>query len=386
MKRFSCANCEHEVYFDSTSCVSCGNRLGFAPNHHVMLSAPTGQPFVDPNGSEHKLCGNAELVSCNWLLPAGNDDRLCTACGHNRTIPNLSDPDSVRSWSALELAKRYLFYSIIRWNLPHPRKTDENDDGLGFDFLADTVNGDGTMTSVLTGHSDGLITINLAEGDDAERERRRSQMGEPYRTLVGHMRHEVGHYYWDRLVRDGGEEFLARCREVFGDERADYMAALQQHYNSTPAPDWQDHFISTYATSHPWEDFAETFAHYLHIVDALETAGSFGLRTRGYTDRTTHAVDFDPYVRGSVDEIIEAWVPVTVALNAINRSLGQRDLYPFVLSADVSKKLDFVHDVIRAKAKEAADLESAAAAAAEAARGERWWRRSGPEQRAGRGG
>ena len=375
MKRFSCANCGNEVYFDSTQCVTCGNTLGYVPEQFIMLSTPAGGAFTGQDGTQYKACGNAPLVSCNWLLPADSADRLCIACSHNRTIPNLSDPLSTQRWTALELAKRYLFYSIMRWNLPHPIKVSDDDDGLAFDFLADIVNPDGSVTGVLTGHDNGLVTINIAEGDDAEREKRRTQMGEPYRTLVGHFRHEVGHYYWDRLVRDGG--YLDEFRAVFGDEREDYMQALQNHYSSTPPLDWQERFISTYSTSHAWEDFAETFAHYLHIVDALETAGSFGLRTKGYTDKTTHAVDFDPYIAGTVDDIVEAWVPVTVAMNAINRSMGQPDLYPFVLSAAVATKLDFVHDVIRSKAKE----KPAPRAEAERDTG-RWWWRSGTRRTA----
>jgi len=55
-------------------------------------------------------------------------------------------------------------------------------------------------TPVLTSHCNGLITLNIAEADDAERERRRVKFHEPYRTLLGHLRHEVAHYYWDRLI------------------------------------------------------------------------------------------------------------------------------------------------------------------------------------------
>ncbi|UOM36498.1 putative zinc-binding peptidase [Acuticoccus sp. I52.16.1] len=362
MKRFSCRNCGNEVYFDSTRCVNCGNALGFNASRGVMLSTPQGRPWSVDRTTYH-LCANAEPVACNWLVREGSGDALCRACAHNRTIPDLSDPEAISLWRELELAKRYLFYSIIRWNLPQPTMAEDPDHGLAFDFLADQQNADGTVTPVLTGHADGLITINIAEGDDAERERRRTDMGEPYRTLVGHMRHEVGHYYWDRLVRDAGK--LDAYRAVFGDEREDYNEALKRHYEQGPPADWANSFISTYATAHPWEDWAETFAHYIHIVDALETAAAFGIRTTdlGQEKQTTHAVDFDPYTQGTIGHLLKAWVPVTVAMNAINRSMGQPDLYPFVLSTPVEQKLGFVHRLIRAHAQEATPAHK-----------RRWWR------------
>lgn len=351
MKRFWCRNCGHEIYFDSTQCIRCGNALGFEPTTASMLSAPQGQGWT-ARRTRYTSCANAEHLACNWLVPADSGDTLCRACSHNHTIPDLSDPEAVERWRHLEHAKRTLFYSIMRWNLPEPTEAEDEERALKFDFLADIDNGDGTTTPVLTGHADGLITINIAEGDDAERERRRTEMGEPYRTLIGHFRHEVGHYYWDRLVRDAGKEDAYRA--VFGDERADYGEALKIHYENGPPGDWAQNFISSYATAHPWEDWAETFAHYMHIVDALETAAAFGIRTAPITDDGPHKVDFDPYTQGTIDELLEAWVPVTVALNAINRSMGQPDLYPFVLNTPVAQKLGFVHDLIREHARSVA--------------------------------
>ncbi|RAI03428.1 hypothetical protein DLJ53_02645 [Acuticoccus sediminis] len=348
MKRFSCRNCGNEVHFESTQCVRCGNALGFDAVTGNMLSTPQGSPWSNGQ-TTYNACANAAHLACNWLVPASSGNTLCQACSHNRTIPDLSDPEAVELWRNLEQAKRYLFYSIIRWNLPQPTVAEDPDRGLAFDFLADQQNGDGTVTPVLTGHADGLVTINIAEGDDAERERRRTEMGEPYRTLVGHFRHEVGHYYWDRLVRDAGKEDAYRA--VFGDERADYAAALQNHYASGPPVDWANAYISSYATAHPWEDWAETFAHYIHIVDALETAAAFGLRTTGLGNNGSHHVDFDPYTQGAISDLLHAWVPVTVAMNAINRSMGQPDLYPFVLNKPVEEKLGFVHDLIRSHAR-----------------------------------
>ena len=232
----------------------------------------------------------------------------------------------------------------MRLELPLESRGDIREKGLAFDFLADS---EGTRTSkVMTGHDDGLITIALAEADDVERERRRNAMREPYRTLLGHFRHEVGHYYWDRLVRDGG--MLDACRKVFGDDREDYDQAVRNHYDNGAPPNWQEQFVSSYATTHPWEDFAETWAHLLHIIDTLDTARAFGVRgnvpTAGETvaETVALAVDFDPYT-ASIDRLIEAWIPLTFALNSINRSMGLSDLYPFVLSPAAILKMDFLH-------------------------------------------
>ncbi|HUG63561.1 MAG TPA: putative zinc-binding metallopeptidase, partial [Methylomirabilota bacterium] len=242
----------------------------------------------------------------------------------------------------------HLFYSLTRWRLPTPTRQEDPEAGLAFDFLADTQKPDGSVESVLTGHETGIITINIAEADDAERERRRATMGEPFRTLLGHFRHEIGHYYWDRLVaQDDGA--LTGFRALFGDERRDYAEALQAHYASGAAMGWRDSYVSAYATAHPWEDFAETFAHYVHMVDGLETARSFGIAVRPRvrkSDTLETEVEFDPYRAGSATELVDAWIPFTVAVNAVNRSIGQPDLYPFVLSGPAKDKLAFVHDLI----------------------------------------
>jgi len=198
----------------------------------------------------------------------------------------------------------------------------------------------------LTGHDDGRIVIALAEADDAEREKRRNAMGEPYRTLLGHFRHEIGHYYWDRLVRDRGR--LQACRAVFGDDTADYAKALERHYREGGPENWQEHYVSQYATTHAWEDFAETWAHYLHIVDTMEMAAAYQLGFNvlgGDHDRRARA-EGDPYEGGDFAETIAVWMPLTVALNSINRCMGLADLYPFVLSPAVVRKLEFIHDLV----------------------------------------
>jgi len=270
---------------------------------------------------------------------------LCAACRHNGTVPDLTDPGRVRAWRELEDAKHRLFYALMRWNLPLQTRQENPDHGLIFDFLADDP---ASGSKVMTGHDNGVITIALAEADHIERERRRLQMGEPYRTLLGHFRHEVGHHYWDLLVRDGKE--LDACRAIFGDDSKDYGDALQQHYAEGPPANWQDRYVSAYATTHPWEDFAETWAHYLHIVDTLEMAANFGIEVAPAADRIgglSAKVDFDPYAMEDFDAIVRSWLPFVFAMNSISRAIGLRDIYPFILSPVVIGKLAFIHGVVQ---------------------------------------
>lgn len=329
MQRFACPACAAEVYFDNTECLACGALIGYDP--HAARFVPA---------HAQAACANRDTAFCNWTAAA--DGPLCIACAHNRTVPDPDTPGNLDNWRAIEAAKRHLFYSILRWGLPHPTRTAQHDTGLAFDFLADGVDADGAPEQVLTGHDDGLITLNIAEGNDAEREARRTAMGEPYRTLIGHMRHEVGHYYWDVLVRDGGR--LDDFRALFGDERADYAKALERNYAEGPPADWAERHISSYASVHPWEDFAETWAHYIHIVDASDTARAFGLRLRG--DGAAVSIDTDPYAKGHLDNTLNDWMTLTVAMNCINRSMGQPDLYPFALNDPVRAKLAFMDGLV----------------------------------------
>jgi len=236
---------------------------------------------------------------------------------------------------------------LLRWRLPMPDRFEDPVHGLVFDLLQDTTKADGSPQKVLTGHDEGVITLNIVEADDAERENRRVSMGETYRTLLGHFRHEIGHYYWDRLVRDNGG--ISAFRAVFGDESEDYAEALKRHHGGGHSGDWQSAYISRYATSHPWEDFAETWAHYIHIVDALETAQAYGINVNASFQSANQRSDwrFDPYRANSAEELIRAWVPLTVAINGLNRSMGQPDLYPFVLSPPVMVKLQYIHELIQ---------------------------------------
>ena len=355
MKLFSCPACDQVVYFENVTCERCERALGYDALSDRMVALDQEDGFWKEAGSHSdqptwKYCDNYQFGVCNWLIPASDEAAFCLACRHNETVPDASDPENVRLWQKMEIAKRRLFYALIRWRLPLVTRA-EHEEGLGFDFLAEDSEQPG---NVMTGHDRGLITIALVEADDAERVKRREAMGEPYRTLLGHFRHEVGHWYWDRIVRDGQPGALDACRALFGNDAEDYGEALKRHYANGPRPDWQEEFVSSYAGAHAWEDFAETWAHYLHIVDTLEVGHSFGVvvdprvKDRGLL---TTQIDFDPYAAGTtIEQITDAWFAVSAALNSFNRAMGHDDLYPFVLAPAVIEKLGFIHDLVRGQA------------------------------------
>jgi hypothetical protein len=303
----------------------------------VALPGDETSELATPYGV-YRRCGNyVNEGVCNWLLPATREGDLCQACELNHVIPDLSKPENRESWFEVEKAKRRLVYGLNRLGLPVLSKARDAARGLSLDIKESVGN-----ERVLTGHSDGLITLNLGEADAAEREKMRLAMKERYRTLLGHFRHEVGHYFWDRLVKEGDK--LEAFRALFGDEQQDYTEALRKHYSGAPSQTYAEAFISHYAASHPWEDFAETFAHYLHLVDTLETASQFGFA----------AV---PAGQGNLDDfeaLMEEWYRLTVALNSLNRSMGLPDAYPFAISPLVKQKLAFVHD-LATSARRAAD-------------------------------
>ncbi len=338
MQLFHCSHCHNLVYFENHQCVSCGHALAYLPDHRLMASLePADDLWTTPAapGQKYRLCANyTEKHICNWAIPAEADGDLCESCRLTRVIPDLSLPVWHTAWYHLEIAKRRLVYELIALNLPVVPKGADPVHGLAFEFLADPVAAD--ASPVLTGHKDGVITIALAEADDAEREKRRLQLHEPSRTLLGHFRHEIGHYYWDRLIRDGGR--LEEFRALFGDERADYATALQKHYADGAPAEWPASFITAYASAHPWEDWAETWAHYLHMVDALETAEASGVKISALVSGIGRGEDFDTQV--------QRWHALTHMLNNLNRSLGHRDAYPFVLSPSAIEKMRFVEKVI----------------------------------------
>jgi hypothetical protein len=353
MRIFNCDHCGHLVFFESVECLHCGSALAFLPDALVMAAlAPAPEVGTglwrrlgstdNGSGSLYRMCRNHNLYqACNFAVPARDGDVLCVSCRQTRVLPDLSEPANLGRWMQIESAKRRLFYTLARLGLePAP--------GLArpvFEFLADMPGG----PPVLTGHINGTITLNVAEADDDERARRRIAMREPYRTLIGHLRHESGHFYWDQLIRNSGR--LEAFREMFGDEREDYALALGSHYAKGPElGDWAGHHVSAYAAAHPWEDWAETWAHYLHMIDLLETSASYATEVTVpgiYGPQRSVAVD--PFGRPAPDfqAMVQHLVPLTLLLNNLTRSLGQADAYPFALAGRALAKLQFVHDLVR---------------------------------------
>jgi hypothetical protein len=349
MKIFNCTHCDQLLYFENDRCERCGYPLGFNDEQlRLFPLVDQGDPWFSiykRDSSLYRYCANHSYGLCNWLVPQDGGQEYCKACSLNRTIPNLNKPEYFNRWKVLENAKHRLVYSLLRMRLPVASKAIQPDSGLVFDFKADEH--PDSDEKVLTGHDDGVITINIAEADDIEREMTRKAMDEVYRTVLGHFRHEVGHYYWDRLI--DGTPYLDKCRELFGDERQDYAEALKIHYEKGPPAGWNLEYISAYATTHPWEDWAETWAHYLHIIDTLETAYAFGMSVHPGVLKQPEALEVeitdDPYKIKDFNRIINLWLPLTFALNSLNRSMGLKDLYPFVIRPGIMEKLSFIHDV-----------------------------------------
>jgi len=353
MKTFHCDKCSNQIFFENTLCFHCNSTLGYQTatrSINAFEEAENGQLrslHRRDEGKLYKKCQNyVDHNVCNWMLPADDEHDLCESCQLTAVIPPLTSEKNHILWSRLEAAKRRLLFSLATLHLTPASKEKEPETGLSFKFLEDGI----SDQCVMTGHANGVITLNIAEADPAERERTREQMHERYRTLLGHFRHESGHYYFDRLVVDS--EWIDEYRALFGDERQDYGQALQHHYKEGPPADWPSHFVSSYASSHPWEDWAETWAHYLHMLDTLETANACGL--------SLHPVKADepeiekialPTKTDDFDHIQHDWFALTYVLNSLNRSIGMPDSYPFTLSTPVLEKLGFVHKVVRAQFK-----------------------------------
>ncbi|WP_236978651.1 zinc-binding metallopeptidase family protein [Membranihabitans maritimus] len=341
MQIFRCTNCSRQVYFENTMCSNCGQNLGFNPLSLKMITLHRdneGRWMDEKSGQFFHYCTNSQFEVCNWIINNNDPAQFCIACSLNQTIPDLSRNEFLIRWRTIENAKHRLIYSLLKWDLPVISKTLDSERGLSFNFKSD----DDMPGSkrVLTGHSKGNITMNIAEADDVEREMARNKMDEVYRTVLGHFRHEIGHYYWEIFVKEN--VLLQDFRRVFGDETIDYQQSLEKYYQEGAPDDWNQNYISAYATMHPWEDWAETWSHYMHIVDTLETAQAFELiPTSKFKANSSFA-----YANSNFEEILESWVPLTLAMNSLNRSMGAKDLYPFVINASSRMKLKFVHDLI----------------------------------------
>lgn len=363
MRTFLCF-CGNKLFFENTRCQVCGRVLGYLPNSGLLsamepLDAVHWQALPAAAEQSYRMCANyAQENVCNWMVAADDADPFCLACRLNETIPNLSAPYHRLYWAKIEASKRHLFYTLYGLGLPIFDRRMDPKRGLAFAFLADTPVTDESLApnyaaeSITTGHARGLITINLAEADDAARARMRERMKERYRTLLGHFRHEIGHYYWDLLVRDSA--WLAPFRTHFGDERRDYSLALTSYYDHGPPDAWQNTYISAYATAHPWEDWAETWAHYLLLTDTLETAYDLGFMAEADKAPASALVQTVPKAQHCVNSaedctlLLDNWTRLTLAINAINRSRGLPDAYSFLISDPARNKLRFVHDLILA--------------------------------------
>lgn len=366
MKNFQC-HCGNAIYFENTRCVVCGRTLGFLPDNQVVSALePAGDNrwralYAAAEGGLYRMCNNYKNDNvCNWMVPQADPAPFCHSCRLNQVIPNLTTIKNRELWYRIETAKRRLLFNLASLGLAVIGRDQDRERGLAFQFLEDTNSAaefsDEIVPEhrVLTGHRAGMITINLAEADASMRERVREMFNEPYRTLLGHFRHEIGHYFWDRLIANGAR--VQEFRALFGDERTDYQQALQRYYAEGTPVDWHNQYISGYATAHPWEDWAETWAHYLHMTATLDTAHHNGFAIKGrlvrppaaaLSNRTPDAVGY--FTEAVVfDDLIKDWEKLTLAMNALNRSMGLPDAYPFVLQAKVTEKLHFVHRIIAA--------------------------------------
>lgn len=348
--------CGRQVFFRNSQCLACGTPLGYLPSRHSLhpLQAAHEPGLWQVAGdaepaAAYRRCDNFEsAAACNWLIEreGGGYPNLCKACRLNRTIPDLSQRHNRPLWLNMERAKRRLVSQLIWLGLPVASKvTEDPRHGLAYDFLRNTPG----QPRVLTGHASGVITVNLEEADDAVRERTRVEMGEPYRTLLGHLRHEVGHYYWARLIE--GTEWQDACRDVFGDERLDYYGALKAHYERGAPADWARRYVSAYASIHPMEDWAESWAHYLHLRDTLDTATSFGIEPREVdTDAEPFsAADLWPPEAAGGEaflDMLRRWIRITGVMNEMSRAMGLHDFYPFVLPHAAVAKLHFIHSAV----------------------------------------
>jgi hypothetical protein len=343
MKLYTCGRCYNRLYFENSVCLNCGSPLGFDSmgTSLITLESGNGNNFSDVRHRDqiYRRCENAIRGTCNWLIPSYSPSTYCVACELNRIIPALNSPENLVRWKKIEIAKHRLVFSLLRLQLPFESKKGDEDYGIAFDFMADLS----PQNRVMTGHEHGTITLNIEEADEAERVKHKLDLGERYRTLLGHFRHEIGHYYWEQLIEHSPD--LTRFRQVFGDERIDYDESIKKYYENGPLVNWEKDFISPYATSHPWEDWAETWSHYFHLMDTLETSNSFGIIIQDEAVGQNVQISKDPYGLVDFTEIFNMWLPLTFAINSLNRSMGYDDFYAFLISPHVMGKLSFIHEI-----------------------------------------
>jgi hypothetical protein len=353
-----CCPARAVLFFESTQCTVCGRLVGFCPDsralHAFDFDGALGL-WVNPALPDgYRQCANyTQHGVCNWMVPAAEQQPWCRACRCNEVIPDLSLPINLVYWRRLEAAKRYALYTLLELGLPFASQleTSSGRPGLVFRFMSDRdASSEFTQPlagfgPIYTGHEYGAITINLAEADDIARTRARVRFGEGYRTLLGHFRHELGHYFWNVLI-EPRPRLLREFRTVFGDERADYNSALQRYHAEGPVGEWPGEHLSAYASMHPWEDWAECWAHYMHMIDTLETAGACGLALDGGPFEASVGPNLARGVAMRCDALLNDWIRLSIAMNALNRSMGMEDAYPFVLTAAIRRKLGWIHRLI----------------------------------------
>jgi len=315
MRLHHCPGCQAPLSFQNLVC-ACGLEVAYEPDSDRFAALGAA-------------CANRAEIGCNWTAEPG--DGLCRSCRMSAVVPDTSSDENRALWAESERAKRWVLANLARWGWfvsqdPGPRPV--------FHLLAEST-GNGTAR-VTMGHEDGIVTINVNEADDAERTQRRAQLGERLRTMIGHYRHELGHFFFQRLASHHG--FADRFRVLFGDEQADYGAALDRHYRNGAPAGWNAQHVSPYASSHPHEDWAETFAHVLHLTDITDSFIAAGFRSPDLP-----GPDYDAYAETDAERLITLGAGLGIGLNHVNRSIGLQDLYPFVLTPVIREKLGFVH-------------------------------------------
>jgi len=335
MRRFYC-QCGQEIFFENNYCNSCGTQLGFDPKQQMLFSLEDKQDSwqrYDKPTQNYKFCQHrTHEIACNWLIDINSQDQQCLSCQLTRKIPNQENSNNIRRWATLESAKRRMLYGLLRLNLAIPSRGQHTKNTLIFDFLEDQRSNPAVKEKhVYSGHQNGVITMNVAEADSSYREATREAMNESYRSLLGHFRHEIGHYLLSKNILNTNN--YSKFVTLFGDDSVDYKAALKKYYDNGPADNWQRQYISAYASSHPVEDWAETWAHYMLMSETVETAVAFGVVPM--VDSENH---FDVWMN--------VWLNLVVVMNALNRSVGNSDAYPFVVYEAVRAKLKFIHELI----------------------------------------
>ncbi len=347
MQPFPCSVCEQLLFFDNWTCLRCGSQVGYVPEAGQLVALRSVEDWferIDGEPGRYRHCSNRSIARCNWVIPLGDAAARCASCRLTSVRPNDTEVASIQAFGDAEAAKRRLIHQLTALGLPVIDRSVDVVRGVTFELLSSR------RRNVITGHDSGVITLDLSESDDAHREFVRRQLGEPYRTVLGHLRHEIGHYYWPSLVQQQGH--VPEFRTLFGDERVTYEDAKVRYYAQSDV-DWSSTHVSQYATMHPWEDWAETFAHYLHIDAGLVTAEAIGLAVEEPA-RSAGKSAWRTRDHITIGEMVHSWLGLSLALNAMARSIGQSDLYPFVLSPTVVEKLDFVHRCTQAAAADTA--------------------------------